>query len=104
MKMLFICLSVSIEKIPNIILSQYQNSWSQFVGQSKDTCGHSPPRSPHTEQFPVDSCRVLPNVGQTHIFQLQIGDNLMSYGCQNKNNITYEQKENDMTNTNKYKN
>ena len=106
MKMLFICLSVSTEKNSQYHLSQYQNSKSEFIGQSLDTCGHSPPRSPHMEQYPVHSCRVPPSVGHdTSIgFQLEIRDNLILYGCQNKNNITYEQMKDDITYTNKYKN
>ena len=107
MKMLFIFVYLSLQKkIPNIILSQYQNSQSEFIGQSLDTCGHSPPRSPHMEQSPDHSCRVPPSVGHdTSIsFQLEIRDNLILYGCQNKNNITYEQMKDDITYTNKYKN
>ena len=56
--------SVSIEKkIPNFILSQIQNHQSQFVGQTLDTCIHSPPRSPHMEQSPVHLGRVSPKIG-----------------------------------------
>ena len=63
MKMFIVCLSVPIAENPNFILSQFQNVQSQFVGQSLDTCSHSPPRSPHMEQSPVHSCRIPPNVG-----------------------------------------
>ena len=55
--------SVSKEKNPNFNLSQNKNHQSQFVGQTLDTCIHSPPRSPHMKPSPVHSCGVPPKVG-----------------------------------------
>ena len=56
--------SVSVEKkFPNFILSQIQNHQSQFVGQTLDTCIHSPPRSPHMKQSPVHLGRVSSKIG-----------------------------------------
>ena len=106
MKMLFICISVSTEKI-----SQYHFKpiSEQPVQVYRPEPGYMRPLTSKVTSHGTIPCSLMqgsPSVGHdTSIgFQLEIRDNLILYGCQNKNNITYEQMKDDITYTNKYKN